>query len=267
MPPPLSLYIMTSGIIYIAIIGMWVAYFAPRWIHDRNEFSGKSVERFKVALTVVANSSSHSTAINEHHHIDLDREAKIAQLLLRRRIIFGLLTFSLVATFVGGLMNSMPFLYALVPATGILIYIANVRHQTIADRIQHRRIQQLQRRTAGVSATNLVDVVTPKLSQEHWIPLSERELKSVVILPQGTATVRNAWQPADVPVPTYVNAPKAIIPKRVIDLTVPGAWSDEQERLERQALAAASPSRDQIFDQQLAEEAVDRLNQASAANE
>ncbi|MEY3215292.1 MAG: hypothetical protein RLZZ82_526, partial [Actinomycetota bacterium] len=31
---------MTSGLIYIAIIGMWVAYFAPRWIHDRNEFSG-----------------------------------------------------------------------------------------------------------------------------------------------------------------------------------------------------------------------------------
>ena len=64
-----------------------------------------------------------------------------------------------------------------------------------------------------------------------------------------------------------MTAPKAIIPKRVIDLTVPGAWSDEQERLEREALAAASPSRDQIFDQQLADEAVDRLNQAKAANE
>ena len=82
---------MTSGLIYVAIIGMWVAYFAPRWIHDRNEFSGKSVERFKVALTVVANSSLHSQS--EHLQIDLDREAKIAQLLLRRRIIFGLLTF------------------------------------------------------------------------------------------------------------------------------------------------------------------------------
>ena len=142
-----------------------------------------------------------------------------------------------------------------------------MRRQTIAERIQHRRIQQLNRRTAGVSATNLVEVVTPKSSQEHWIPLSERELKGVVLLPQGTATVRNAWQPADVPVPTYVSAPKAIVPKRVIDLTTPGAWSDDQERLEREALAAASPSRDQIFDQQLADEAVERLNQSRAANE
>ena len=258
---------MASGLIYIAIIGMWVAYLAPRWIHDRNEFSGKSVERFKVALTVVANSSPHGNHSAGLHHIDLDREAKIAQLLMRRRIIFVLLTFSLTTTLVGGFMNTMPFLYALVPATGILLYIANVRRQTVADSIQHRRIQQLHRRTAGVSGTNLVEVITPKSSQEQWIPLSERELKGVVILPQGSASVRNAWQPAEVPAPTYVVAPKAIVPKRVIDLTTPGVWSDEQERLEREALAAASPSRDEIFDQQLADETVERLNQSRASNE
>ena len=186
---------------------------------------------------------------------------------MRRRIIFVVLTFSLTTTLVGGFMNTMPFLYVLVPASGILMYIAHVRRQTIAERIQHRRIQQLHRRTAGVSATNLVEVVTPKHSQEHWIPLSERELKGVVLLPQGTATVRNTWQPADVPAPTYVSAPKAIVPKRVIDLTTPGAWSDDQERLEREALAASSPSRDQIFDQQLADEAVARLKQSRASNE
>ena len=64
-----------------------------------------------------------------------------------------------------------------------------------------------------------------------------------------------------------MNAPKAVTPKRVIDLTTPGQWSEEQERLEREALAAVSPSRDEIFDQQLADEAVERLNQARAANE
>ena len=256
---------MASGLIYIAIIGMWAAYFAPRWIHDRNEFSGKSVERFKVALTVVANSSLHTDSVALH--VDLDREAKIAQLLLRRRIIFALLTSLLISTIVGGFMNTMPIVYALVPATGVLIYIAHVRRQSVADSIQHRRIQQLQRRTAGVSATNLAQVVTPKNNQEHWIPLSERELKGVVILPKGSAAVRNTWAPTEVPVPTYVSAPKAIVPKRVIDLTTPGAWSEDQERLERIALAAVSPSRDEIFDQQLADEAVENLNQSRAANQ
>ena len=71
----------------------------------------------------------------------------------------------------------------------------------------------------------------------------------------------------EVPLPTYVTAPKAIQPKRTIDLTEPGRWSEEQERLEREALAAAAPSRDEIFDQQLADEAVERLRATRAANE
>ena len=258
---------MTSGLIYIAIIGMWVAYFAPRWIHDRNEFSGKSVERYKSALRVVANQSPQESTSSGAIHIDLDREAKIRQTLMRRRIYFLLIAFSLVSTLVGGVMKTMPFIYALVPASAMLIYIANVRRHVIADQLHKRRVNQIHRRSSGVSATNLAEVVQPKATTEHWIPLSERELKGVVILPKGSAADRNAWEPTEVPVPTYVNAPKAIVPKRVIDLTTPGQWTEEQERLEREALAAASPSRDQIFDQQLADEAVDRLNQARAANE
>ena len=258
---------MTSGLIYIAIIGMWVAYFAPRWIHDRNEFSGKSVERYKSALRVVANQSPQESTSSGAIHIDLDREAKIRQTLMRRRIYFLLIAFSLVSTLVGGVMKTMPFIYALVPASAMLIYIANVRRHVIADQLHKRRVNQIHRRSSGVSATNLAEVIQPKATTEHWIPLSERELKGVVILPKGSAAVRNAWAPTEVPVPTYVNAPKAIVPKRVIDLTTPGQWTEEQERLEREALAAASPSRDQIFDQQLADEAVDRLNQARAANE
>jgi hypothetical protein len=258
---------MTSGLIYIAIIGMWVAYFAPRWIHDRNEFSGKSVERFKSALRVVANQSPHAASVSGAIHIDLDREAKIRQRLLRRRISFALIAFSLITTFIGGVMKTMPFIYVAVPLSGMLIYIASVRRHAIAEQRQKRRVTQIHRRSSGVSATNLAEVVHPTPTTEHWIPLSERELKGVVILPQGSAVVRNAWEPTEVPVPTYVNAPKAITPKRVIDLTIPGQWSKEQEDLERKALAAASPSRDEIFDQQLADEAVERLNQAHAANE
>ncbi len=110
---------MTSGLIYIAIIGMWVAYFAPRWIHDRNEFSGKSVERFKSALRVVANQSPQTSTSSGAIHIDLDLEAKIRQSLLRRRITFVVIAFSLITTVVGGIMNMMPFIYAAVPLSGM----------------------------------------------------------------------------------------------------------------------------------------------------
>ena len=215
----------------------------------------------------MANQSPHPSIAGGSIHIDLDQEAKNQQTLLRRRITFILIAFSLVSTVLGGVMNTMPFVYALVPASALFIYIAHVRRNVNGEQLQKRRVQQLSRQSSGVSNTNLADVVQPKPSSEHWIPLSERELKGVVILPQGTAAVRNAWEPTEIPVPTYVNAPKAVVPKRVLDLTIPGQWSQEQERLEREVLAAVSPSRDEIFDQQLADEAVDRLNQVRAANE
>jgi hypothetical protein len=256
---------MASGIIYLAIIGMWVAYFLPRWIHNKNEFSGKSVERYKSALRVVAgdNPSSQSGAI----FTDVDRVARVAQRLLRRRIIFSIITLTLSATLVGAVMGTLAITSILLPISGLIIYIAVVRRQENIAAIQHRRMEQIHRRTEGVSHTNLQPVVAPKTNTEHWIPFAEREISGVTLLPKGTAAARAEWKPNEVPLPTYVTAPKAIQPKRTIDLTEPGRWSEEQERLEREALAAAAPSRDEIFDQQLADEAVERLRATRAANE
>lgn len=256
---------MASGLIYLAIAGMWVAYFLPRWVHNRDEFSGKSVERYKSALRVVANSSGQvgSSVI----YSDLDREAKVAHLLMRRRIIFSILLLSLISTVVGGVMNAFAWTAIAIPATGILMYIAHVRRSIHHESIMRRRIDDLHRRTDGVSHTNLSEVLTPHNNTEHWIPLSERELSGVTILPKGSAAARNEWKPNEIPLPTYATAPKAIPAKRVIDLTEPGRWSEEQERLAREALAAAAPSADEVFDQQLADEAVDRLKASRAVNE
>jgi len=157
--------------------------------------------------------------------------------------------------------------YSLLPLTGFVIYIAQVRSRGVADRLHRRRVEQLHRSNDGVFSTNLSQVVAPRESKEHWIPLSERESSGVVILPKGSAQDRNTWQPNQVPVPTYVTAPKAVTPKRVIDLTVPGAWTAEQERLASEALSAVAPNRDEVFDQLLAEEAVERLRQNRASNE
>ena len=258
---------MASGLIYLAIVGMWVSYFLPRWIHDREEFSGKSVERYKSALKVVASKSPGGLPETGIMHTDLDFVAKNAQKILRRRMIFTLLTFSLVATSVGGVMNKLQLIYTLVPISGIALYIVQVRRETISERLQLRRVKQLQRETNGVSTTNLVDVVTPKATTDHWIPLSERELTGVVILPKGTAEERRTWQPDSIPTPTYLSAPKAVSQKRVIDLTEPGRWSEEQEKLALAALNAVAPSKDEIFDQILADEAVERFKESKVVNE
>lgn len=264
---------MASGIIYLAIIGMWVAYFLPRWVHNKNEFSGKSVERYKSALRVVASSTPGAQIGSGAIYTDVDRAGRVAQQLMRRRIIFSLITTTLILTTAGAIMQTFTYIAIAIPFTGLVLYIAHVRRQENSDRITRRRMDQLHRTTEGVSHTNLADVLTHnshsevKINQDHWIPLSERELTGVTLLPKGTAQSRAEWQPNEIPVPTYVNAPKAVQSKRVLDLTEPGRWTEEQERLEREALAAAAPSRDEVFDQQLADEAVQKLREMRAANE
>ena len=264
---------MASGIIYLAIIGMWVAYFLPRWVHNKNEFSGKSVERYKSALRVVASSTPGAQIGSGAIYTDVDRAGRVAQQLMRRRIIFSLITTTLILTTAGAIMQTFTYIAIAIPLTGLVLYIAHVRRQENSDRITRRRVDQLHRTTEGVSHTNLADVLSHnshsevKVNQDHWIPLSERELTGVTLLPKGTAQSRAEWQPNEIPVPTYVNAPKAVQSKRVLDLTEPGRWTEEQERLEREALAAAAPSRDEVFDQQLADEAVQKLREMRAANE
>jgi len=264
---------MASGIIYLAIIGMWVAYFLPRWVHNKNEFSGKSIERYKSALRVVASATPGAQIGSGAIYTDVDRAGRVAQQLMRRRIIVALISISLTLTTVGAVMQTYSYIAIAIPVTAWIIYIAHVRRQVNGERIQRRRVDQLHRTTEGVSHTNLADVLTTKphssiaVNQDHWVPLAERELSGVTLLPKGTAQSRAQWQPNEIPVPTYVTAPKAVASKRVIDLTEPGKWSEEQQRVEREALAAASPSRDEVFDQQLADEAVERLREMRAVNE
>ena len=252
---------------------MWVAYFLPRWVHNKNEFSGKSVERYKSALRVVASTTPGAQIGSGVIYTDVDRAGRVAQQLMRRRIIVTLILTSLILTTVGAAMQTYSYIAIAIPVTAGIIYIAHVRRQLNRERIQRRRVDQLHRTTEGVSHTNLADVVSTKthssitINQDHWVPLSERELSGVTLLPKGTAQTRAQWQPNEIPVPTYVTAPKAVPSKRVIDLTEPGKWSEEQQRIEREALAAASPSRDEVFDQQLADEAVERLREMRAVNE
>jgi Ca2+/Na+ antiporter len=250
---------MASGIIYLAIIGMWVAYFLPRWIDSRNEFTGKSAQRYRSALEVVAGNLSPLS--------EVDRLRAHQMRMMRRRLFFALIVLSFLLTLIGAIMQTVTWTLLLLPVAGFIFYLAHVRHETNTEKIAKRRRDELLRTNAGISSTNLAEVITPHTVNEHWIPLAEREITGVTILPKGSQQAASEWDPQSIPVPTYVHAAKAVPSKRIIDLTEPGKWSEEQERLEREALAAAAPSRDQIFDQQLAEEAVTRLRENRAAGE
>jgi hypothetical protein len=240
---------MASGFIYLIILGMWAAYFLPKWRVSHDLASGKSAERYKSAMRVVGETGSTLIA-NESDN--LKKQNQIAN----RRIVFGLLTFALVA--IGALCVVGVFATSvfLIPTTALAIYTIHVRRQVVAAQLKARRVKAFEKISSATVITEPIERVTfsskvdfVSENKEHWIPLIERiDTAGVVVIPKdGTA-----WQPTSVPRPTYATAPKAIPSNRVIDLTIPGAWIASQQASSESELL---PSRDELFDQELAENA------------
>jgi hypothetical protein len=173
-----------------------------------------------------------------------------------RRIVFGALTFLLTAI---GLLSAIGVISTsilLIPATALAIYVIHVRRQVVAAQLKARRIKAFEKISSAAVITEPIERITfsSKVdfvaeNNEHWIPLIERiDTAGVVVIPKDGPT----WQPTSVPRPTYATAPKAIPSNRIIDLTVPGVWMAAQQS---SAEAELLPSRDELFDQELAENA------------
>jgi hypothetical protein len=214
--------------------------------HD--EASGKSAERYKSAMRVVGEAGSSTVVENDNSN----KQNQIAT----RRIVFGALTFLLTAI---GLLSAIGVISTsilLIPATALAIYVIHVRRQVVAAQLKARRIKAFEKISSAAVITEPIERITfsSKVdfvaeNNEHWIPLIERiDTAGVVVIPKDGPT----WQPTSVPRPTYATAPKAIPSNRIIDLTVPGVWMAAQQS---SAEAELLPSRDELFDQELAENA------------
>jgi hypothetical protein len=225
---------MGSGFIYLIIMGMWAAYFLPQWLSNHEENSGKAIQRYKNAMQVVAENNG-----------AIQGEAKLEdqnKIFLQRRLIFGSLFSLYLLSLISAAVGFLSFTTTLVPLSATLIYFVNVRKQVVASQLKSRRLKAI----AKITNTKIPTAVIPeqakeKSSNEHWIPFSEREeITGVVVVPKD----RKGWQPTQIPKPVYTTSAKAIPSKRIIDLTSTGQWSAEQERIK-----ALSGRDDDFFDQ------------------
>ena len=245
---------MGSGLIYLIIVGMWVSYFLPLWVSNHEEVSGKSVEKFRNSMRAVA----HTAGVPTQEELARENEHN----LVIRRIVFSSLSLLLVLTSALSLVGLLSPIVMLLPISGIALYIAHVRRQIKAMRTVMRQQRIISQHSQKPSSTNYAELISRSkvvanrnTDSELWIPLSERierveqELSGITLLPKGSASASYEWTPQDIPAPTYMSAPKAVTPKRIIDLTIPGAWSEEQERIKAE-LDAVAPQRDQLFDQE-----------------
>jgi hypothetical protein len=251
--------VMASALIYLVIVAMWVAYFIPRWRKRHDDATGRSADRFKNAIKMVSGDFSQNPPIPS-------REERAIHLRRRRLAFLGVLLTFVIATAV---VTTTKFssLLELIPASAFMIYVVSVRRQHISVQLRNRRLRVLeqishapvvieQRENVMAREINHVDYVqdlhtemhfnfdgslNTQSSSEQWVPLSERESHNgIVLLPRGSSILteknpaplshNDSWSPVEVPLPTYVTAPKAVTPRRVIDLTVPGEWSATHEQ-------------------------------------
>lgn len=223
---------------------MWAAYFLPQWLSSHEDASGKSIDRYKNAMQVVA--ENQSVKKMEESLIDKSR------VIFQRKLIFGslfaLYSLSLISALFGLLAWSTTF----VPLTGFFIYLVHVRKQVIASQAKIRRVKAMEKIANAKLPNPLFEEVKAefKTNTDHWVPFAERsEITGVIVIPKD----RTGWQPTQLPKPTYATAPKAIPTKRIIDLTSPGEWSAQQEQSK-----VIPNSRDQVFDQVIVEQNSDR---------
>ena len=260
---------MGSGLIYIIIVGMWIAYFLPRWIANHEEVSGRSIEKFASTMKVVGKTSGNSS----DDLAELLRK-KENQILIRRILFFSIVGLTLIVSLFALVGFLSPAIIA-IPISGMGLYVVHVRHQVSAINEEILTATESAMRSERATSEYLELIARSKrvsrakdeLVDEQWTPLAERVAKSasdvhgITIIPKGSTG--KTWDPVSVPPPSYANSPKAVPPRR-IDLTVPGAWSAAQEEELRKFL---KPSSDEIFDQSIADEVEEQIRTNRAANE
>ncbi len=243
---------MASALIYIVIIGMWVAYFVPKWLSQRDNLTGKSADRFKNAIKMV----SEDFSVTPPKPDKTIREKQLKS----RRIGFSVVLLSLIVATVLATLSITTSLVELIPLSGFLIYVVAVRRQKVANQLRQRRhkviTQIAQARIVGTSSSTIFDQNIEFQSKDSISQVSEidfekyeefrvevknqsleieskEEITGVTIVAKGSSAINNAdspsWNPIQVPAPTYLSAPKAFKPKRIIDLTSTGEWSANQE--------------------------------------
>ena len=248
---------MGGGVIYAVIVVLWAAVLVPMWLRRHDEVTeSRSVDRFQGAMRTLSRREpgadrrevlvprrSATRAVPDGAAEQLSAATQAA--LRRRRTVLALAAVTFFLALLGAL-KVIPLWMALLPFVLLLGFLAQVSMSTrraraneLAARRRRAAAQRREQRAAAmqtVASPEFTARPQPKVAEperpfdqyvvETWVPARRAAQAALPADPAFyDAVAENAWSPVEVPLPTYVLAPKAPRSVRVIDLTKPGSWT------------------------------------------
>ncbi len=270
---------MGSGLVLLGIVGAWLAVLVPMALR-KHDTHLRSADRFQDAMRVLSRRSGAAdgtaAAVDaEPDELPTGRIAVLRQRFAdraaartpltpaarRRRLLLGLLVLAagtLVGAVAGPLWLLAPHLVADLLVGAFLVHL----RRTAAARAerQWRVAPQRRHRPAPAPVVPVEAEVVPEpvlRVPAHVAGIPDRMPARVPVAAPAARydEVRGAqgeaWSPVPVPTPTYLSAPTA--PRRVVDLTTPGAYTDGLAEAERDlGIVDEGPELDEILERRRA---------------
>lgn len=274
---------MGSGLILLAIVGAWLAVLVPMALR-RHDTSLRSADRFHDAMRVLSRRPDPGKQERAAARVDAevaelpvgrvaaaraqwsdraDRPALTAA-ARRRRLLVGLVVLSL-ATLIGALLGPLWLLAPHLLADLLLgAFLVHLRRTAVARAEREWRASLAQRRrpaprtgqpVAEPAPEPVLQVPAHVAGIPNRMPPRPQPVAAPAArydeLPAARGAVGQAWSPVPVPAPTYLSAPTA--PRRVVDLTTPGAYAEGLGEAEREiGIVDEGPELDEILERRRA---------------
>ena len=262
---------MLTGLLYVAVIGMWAVVLLPRWLGTSDRYrDARSTQRFRRSLHAVSvrrhrshdmaakpgsmasrvDTAPADAAIDAHLDHGIDpfvgmpedkhrRRARAEQVRKqatavaagRRRRVLIALGSATVLSLVAAVLGFLPVTLAVISAGALGGYVYLLRSQSRA----RSRAAAQRRRRAGEA--------------QNAAPAEQAE---------------QTWDPVEAPIPSYMRAAKATAIPREIDSTKNGPWTAERMLEQAAALRAGEDAESELG---LDEYAYPEYQHARAVNE
>lgn len=279
---------MGSGLILLVIVGAWLVVLVPMALRSSDVSNALgSVDKFHDAMRVLSRRDARAAAREAGDDVPPDppgggepapvpyrrssasspEAARARAVAAARRVkvlvaLVALAALTLVGAVVGPLWLLAPHLLLDLLLGGFVVHL---RRLAVARAERDWRVAMAARAAAPRRAAERV--VAPAVRHPVHVAgvpdrMPPRPLPLAASVPEQAAPVEvvaaavrgaqgEAWSPVPVPVPTYLTAPTA--PRRVVDLTRPGAYADGLAAAEREVgIVDEGPQLDEILDRRRA---------------